>query len=55
MNSEQKYYSDSNFGEKIEKEEVSTDVMSILELYRLLSLSDKIGFKRLLQKEKLFL
>ena len=55
MNSVQKFYLDQDFGtEKVETEKDSQDVMNILDLFKMLSIEDKITTIRKLRQEKLF-
>ncbi len=53
MNSNQKFYMDDSFGEK-ETTETSKNIQTIIELYQLLSVEDKVQCKRLINQEKLF-
>ena len=51
----QKFYLDQDFGtEKVETEKDSQDVMNILDLFKMLSIEDKITIIRKLRQEKLF-
>ena len=51
----QKFYLDQDFGtEKVETEKDSQDVMNILDLFKMLSIEDKITTIRKLRQEKLF-
>lgn len=50
-----RYYLDQDFGtEKVETEKDSQDVMNIKELFRLLSVEDRILVKRIIAEEKIF-
>ena len=50
-----RYYLDQDFGtEKVETEKDSQDVMNILDLFKMLSIEDKITTIRKLRQEKLF-
>lgn len=51
----QKFYLDQDFGtEKVETEKDSQDVINILDLFKMLSVEDKITTIRKLRQEKLF-
>lgn len=52
-NSEIKYYQEDYTEQKIE-ENLSEDVLNILQLFRLLSASEKVDVKRLIRKEGIF-
>ena len=56
MSDSVKYYFEENFGEKENKteEKYSQDVINIKELFRLLSVEDKILVKRIIAEEKIF-
>ena len=50
----QKYYMDNSYLEvPKEKEELSEDVVNIIQLFRLLSLNDKVEVKKLIRDENL--
>ena len=51
----QKYYMDNSYLEiPKESEEISKEVVNILELFRLLSINDKIVVKKLIRDETVF-
>jgi hypothetical protein len=52
-NSEIKYYQEDYAEEKIE-EKLSLNVLTILQLFRLLSSTDKVAVKRLIREEEIF-
>lgn len=54
MNSQQKYYMDDSFQRIEEDKKLSEDVVNILELFKLLSVEDKIYVKKELSSIKLF-
>jgi len=49
----QRFYSDESFGEK-EIKNNSKEVQNILDIFRLLSVEDKISVKRLIREEEIF-
>ena len=56
MSDSVKYWEEQNFGEKEIKteEKYSQDVINIKELFRLLSVEDRILVKRIIAEEKIF-
>jgi hypothetical protein len=55
MSDSVKYWEEQNFGEKEKTEEkYSQDVINIRDLFRLLSLEDKILVRRILSQENIF-
>ena len=48
-----KYYQDDSYLEVPKKEEPTNEVLNILELFRNLSIEDKVNAKKLIREEKL--
>lgn len=56
MNTEQKYFWDESYLEKVEKEEeeLSEDVVHILRMFDVLSIEDKVKIKKLIKNRDLW-
>ena len=54
MSDSVKYYFEENFGKEKTEEKHSQDVINIKELFRLLSVEDRILVKRIIAEEKIF-
>ena len=54
MSDSVKYYFEENFGKEKTEEKYSQDVINIKELFRLLSVEDRILVKRIIAEEKIF-
>lgn len=54
MSDSVKYYFEEDFGKEKTEEKYSQDVINIKELFRLLSVEDRILVKRIIAEEKIF-
>ena len=54
MSDSVKYYFEENFGKEKTEEKYSQDVINIKELFRLLSVENRILVKRIIAEEKIF-
>ena len=54
MSDSVKYYFEENFGKEETEEKYNQDVVNIRDLFRLLSVEDKILVRRIIAQEKIF-